>query len=138
MVENTQNIIDDFVSAGLMKYNEATNDYDVIKENFQNTAQAAQELGTSIDNVEVAMGKLDTKGFEFDNIDKSGEMFKEYQDYLEKIKTIKDSLNNGTLKDSLSDKISGWNDDLDQFDNDLTTLTEPKVIEIKFEYDLRK
>lgn len=134
--QNTQNIIDDFVSAGLMKYNEATNDYDVIKENFQNTAQAAQELGTSIDNVEVAMGKLDTKGFEFDNIDKSGEMFKEYQDYLEKIKTIKDSLNNGTLKDSLSDKISGWNDDLDQFDNDLTTLTEPKVIEIKFEYDL--
>lgn len=134
--QNTQNIIDDFVSAGLMKYNEATNDYDVIKENFQNTAQAAQELGTSIDNVEVAMGKLNTKGFEFDNIDKSGEMFKEYQDYLEKIKTIKDSLNNGTLKDSLSDKISGWNDDLDQFDNDLTTLTEPKVIEIKFEYDL--
>lgn len=134
--QNTQNIIDDFVSAGLMKYNEATNDYDVIKENFQNTAKAAQALGTSIDNVEVAMGKLETKSFEFDNIDKSGEMFKEYQDYLEKIKTIKDSLNNGTLKDSLSDKISGWNDDLDQFDNDLTTLTEPKVIEIKFEYDL--
>lgn len=134
--QNTQNIIDDFVSAGLMKYNEATNDYDVIKENFQNTAQAAQELGTSIDNVEVAMGKLDTKGFEFDNIDKSGEMFKEYQDYLEKIKTIKDSLNNGTLKDNLSDKIVGWNTELDQFDNDLTTLTEPKVIEIKFEYDL--
>lgn len=134
--QNTQNIIDDFVSAGLMKYNEATNDYDVIKENFKNTAKAAQALGTSIDNVEVAMGKLETKSFEFDNIDKSGEMFKEYQDYLEKIKTIKDSLNNGTLKDSLSDKISGWNDDLDQFDNDLTTLTEPKVIEIKFEYDL--
>ena len=134
--QNTQNIIDDFVSAGLMKYNEATNDYDVIKENFQNTAKAAQALGTSIDNVEVAMGKLDAKGFEFDNIDKSGEMFKDYQDYLEKIRTIRDSLNNGTLKDSLSDKISGWDTELDQFDNDLTTLTEPKVIEIKFEYDL--
>ena len=134
--QNTQNIIDDFVSAGLMKYNEATNDYDVIKENFQNTAQAAQALGTSIDNVEVAMGKLETKSFEFDIIDKSGEMFKDYQDYLEKIRTIRDSLNNGTLKDSLSDKISGWDTELDQFDNDLTTLTEPKVIEIKFEYDL--
>lgn len=134
--QNTQNIIDDFVSAGLMKYNEATNDYDVIKENFQNTAQAAQALGTSIDNVEVAMGKLETKSFEFDSIDKSGEMFKDYQDYLEKIRTIRDSLNNGTLKDSLSDKISGWDTELDQFDNDLTTLTEPKVIEIKFEYDL--
>ena len=134
--QNTQNIIDDFVSAGLMKYNEATNDYDVIKENFQNTAQAAQALGTSIDNVEVAMGKLETKSFEFDSIDKSGEMFKDYQDYLEKIKTIRDSLNNGTLKDNLSDKISGWDTELDQFDNDLTTLTEPKVIEIKFEYDL--
>lgn len=133
---NTQNIINDFVSAGLMKYNAETDDYTVLKDNFKNTAQAAQALGTSIDNVEAAMGKLEDKSFEFDDVDKSGELFKDYQSYLDKIKEVKDSLNDGYLKKNLSKQISGWNTELDQFDNDLSTLTEPKVIEIKFEYDL--
>ena len=101
---------------------------------FKTTAEAAEKLHTSVDNVEVAMSKLEEHGFEFDGIEKSGKLLNDYKDNLDGLKTIYDSLNEGDDKDRIGKLIEGYDSEYEKFQDDMSGLSEDQVVKIKFEY----
>lgn len=62
---------------------------------FNNTAEAAAKLGTSVEAVELAMAKLEEYGFEFDDVQKSSEQLYTYKSTLDNIKALHDEMNEG-------------------------------------------
>ena len=80
---NITHVLEDFKKVGLASSN--GNGEWLFKNSdgsmkFKTTAEAAEKLHTSVDNVEVAMSKLEEHGFEFDGIEKSGKLLNDYKD----------------------------------------------------------
>lgn len=139
--KNMHNILSDFKSKGLAR--ELDKDTFSFKNKdgelmFKTTAEAANKLGTSVQNVELAMDKLREKGFEFDGIQKSGELLGEYNTQLERLKELSKTTEDSDRKKELDTKIKDWEDEAEKFKNPeyLASLTEEQIIKIKFEYDL--
>lgn len=81
------------------------------------------------------MHSLESYGAEFDNVIFSTENLNRYQSSLEQIKGIYDSMDdNSEGKERLKNIID--QSEIDDFENNLDNLTEDKVINIEFEYDL--
>lgn len=136
---NMTHVLEDFKNAGLASSN--GNGEWLFKNSdgsmkFKTTAEAAEKLHTSVDNVEVAMSKLEEHGFEFDGIEKSGKLLNDYKDNLDGLKTIYDSLNEGDDKDRIGKLIEGYDSEYEKFQDDMSGLSENQVVKIKFEYDL--
>lgn len=136
---NMTHVLEDFKNAGLASSN--GNGEWLFKNSdgsmkFKTTAEAAEKLHTSVDNVEVAMSKLEEHGFEFDGIEKSGKLLNDYKDNLDGLKTIYDSLNEGDDKDRIGKLIEGYDSEYEKFQDDMSGLSEDQVVKIKFEYDL--
>lgn len=136
---NMTHVLEDFQNAGLASSN--GNGEWLFKNSdgsmkFKTTAEAAEKLHTSVDNVEVAMSKLEEHGFEFDGIEKSGKLLNDYKDNLDGLKTIYDSLNEGDDKDRIGKLIEGYDSEYEKFQDDMSGLSEDQVVKIKFEYDL--
>ena len=136
---NMTHVLEDFKNAGLASSN--GNGEWLFKNSdgsmkFKTTAEAAEKLHTSVDNVEVAMSKLEEHGFEFDGIEKSGKLLNDYKDNLDGLKTIYDSLNEGDDKDRVGKLIEGYDSEYEKFQDDMSGLSEDQVVKIKFEYDL--
>ena len=139
--KNMHNILSDFQNKGLARkldkdtFSFKNKDGELM---FKTTAEAANKLGTSVQNVELAMDKLREKGFEFDGIQKSGELLGEYNTQLERLKELSKTTEDSDRKKELDAKIKGWEDDAEKFKNPeyLASLTEEQIIKIKFEYDL--
>ena len=136
---NITHVLEDFQNAGLASSN--GNGEWLFKNSdgsmkFKTTAEAAEKLHTSVDNVEVAMSKLEEHGFEFDGIEKSGKLLNDYKDNLDGLKTIYDSLNEGDDKDRIGKLIEGYDSEYEKFQDDMSGLSEDQVVKIKFEYDL--
>ena len=136
---NMTNVLNDFKDAGLassLDDNEWTFKNDDGSMKFKTTAEAADKLNTSVSNVELAMSKLEEHGFEFDGIEKSGELLENYKNSLDQIKDVYDSMEDGAQKDRLKKLIEGYDSEYEKFQDDLSGLSEDQIVKIKFEYDL--
>ena len=136
---NMTNVLNDFKDAGLASSlgdNEWTFKNDDGSMKFKTTAEAADKLNTSVSNVELAMSKLEEHGFEFDGIEKSGELLENYKNSLDQIKNVYDSMEDGAQKDRLKKLIEGYDSEYEKFQDDLSGLSEDQIVKIKFEYDL--
>lgn len=135
--KSMENFVDDMSDKGLFNVNK--NDekglWD-IESQFKTTAEAAKELGTSTEVVETMLSALESYGYDFSGIEKSGEMLSEYQQTLEALKQTYDSMGEGEAKDKLGKMIEEFDSDYGKFQDDLSQLSEEQVIHIKFEYDL--
>lgn len=138
--QNMHNVMSDFVNNGLAR-SLGGGDYSFKNKDgskmFATTAKAAEKLHTSVANVENVMGKLEEHGFEFDGIQKSGELLDKYKTSLDKIKELRDSLSEGsTQRQQLTNMISGWDQEYGKYEKDMSKLTKKQVVEIEFQYDL--
>ena len=136
---NMTNVLNDFKDAGLASSlgdNEWTFKNDDGSMKFKTTAEAADKLNTSVSNVELAMSKLEEHGFEFDGIEKSGELLENYKNSLDQIKDVYNSMEDGAQKDRLKKLIEGYDSEYEKFQDDLSGLSEDQIVNIKFEYDL--
>ncbi len=130
-ITSARNFTNDLIDKGL-----ATKDGDDITWEFETSAKAAKELGISVEAAEVAMRNLESYGAEFDDVMFSGEGLKRYENALEGIKSLRDSMEEGESKKKLSDLIENWDSKLAGYQNDLSTLTEDQIVKIEFQYDL--
>lgn len=135
--KSMENFVDDMSGKGLFNVNK--NDEKglwAIESQFKTTAEAAKELGTSTEVVETMLSALESYGYDFSGIEKSGEMLSEYQQTLEALKQTYDSMGEGEAKDKLGKLIEGFDEEYKGFQDDLSSLTEEQIVHIKFEYDL--
>ena len=140
--QSLMNFADDAESSGLFNINK--NDekglWDIsVAEGFENTAQAAEKLGTSVGVVETMLDGLEAYGYDFEGIKKSGEMFEEYGQTLDALNETYENMADGRGKDRLNELLNGengFNKQYEQFEGDLSKLSEEQVVRIKFEYDL--
>lgn len=130
-LSSATNFTNDLVKNGL-----ALKNGDDITWQFENSAKAAEALGLSVEATEVAMHNLEAYGAEFDDVMFSGEGLKRYESALDGIKSLYDSMDNGDSKDRMKGLIDGWDSELEGYNQDLSALTEDKIVHIEFEYDL--
>lgn len=103
---------------------------------FESTAEAAKALGINARVVDEVLHNLEDYGFEFDDVMFSGEGLEEYKGGLEKVKQLYEDLDDGASKKRLGKLIENWDNELAGYENDLSTLTEDKIVHIEFEYTL--
>lgn len=103
---------------------------------FESTAEAAKALGINARVVDEVLHNLEDYGFEFDDVMFSGESLEEYKGGLEKVKQLYEDLDEGTSKKRLGKLIENWDSELAGYEQDLSTLTEDKIVRIEFEYSL--
>ncbi len=125
------NFKNDLISNGL-----ASNENDDITWKFETSAEAAAALGLSVEATEAAMHNLESYGAEFDDVLFSGEGLTRYENALNSIKSLYDSMGEGDSKKRLEGLITGWESELEGYQNDLSSLTEEQIIHLEFEYDL--
>lgn len=131
--QSAANLQNDLIEKGLAK--QTDNGIDWVLSKFKSSADAAKAWGISIEAAEVAMHNLESYGAEYDNVTFSTENLNRYQSALEQIKGIYDSMDdNSEGKERLKNIID--QSEIDDFKNNLDNLTEDKVINIEFEYDL--
>lgn len=103
---------------------------------FKNTAEAAKALGVNARVVDEVLHNLEDYGFEFDEVAFSGEQLEKYKDDLGNVKKLYENLEEGTSKKRLGKLIENWDSELAGYEQDLSTLTEDKIVRIEFEYSL--
>lgn len=130
-ITSARNFTNDLIDKGL-----ASKAGDDITWEFETSAKAAKELGISVEATEVAMRNLESYGAEFDDVMFSGEGLKRYEEALNGIKSLRDSMEEGESKKKLSDLIENWDSELAGYQADLSTLTEDQIVKIEFQYDL--
>ena len=107
-----------------------------IQANFETTAEAAEKFGMSVGSVETMLNALEAYGYDFSNIERSGEMLLEYQQYLEGLQATYDSMTDGEGKERVGELINSFKEQYEGFETDLSKLSEEQIVHIKFEYDL--
>lgn len=132
--KSMEHFVNDFKKKGL--FDVETDDMGLwdITTNFKTTAEAAEEFGISIEAVETMLDALGAYGYEFEGITFSADALSEYQSYLEGIQTIYDEIDNSELKDRLGEIIDQAK--LDDFENNIESLSPEIVAKIEFEYNL--
>ena len=103
--------------------------------NMTNTAQAAKDLGISVQSMEAILGRIK----DYDNIGDFNfvSALKEFDDAktsLEKLKETYDSMKDGDDKDALGEKLKKWTPMIEQAEDDLASLPREVVTQLKFEY----
>lgn len=133
--DSAVNFQNDLIDKGLLKKDETG-----LTGTFKNTAKAAKDMGLSIEATEAALRNLESYGFEWDDVMFSGEGITDYENALNKIKSIRDSMSEGDAKerlDRLIDGEGGWEEKYKEYQNDLSKLTsKDQIVHIEFEYDL--
>ena len=130
-ITSATNFTNDLIDKGL-----ASKAGDDITWGFKSSAEAAKALGISVEATEVAMRNLQSYGAEFDDVMFSGEGLKRYENALDGIKSLRDSMEEGESKKKLSGLIENWDSELAGYQADLSTLTEDQIVKIEFQYDL--
>ena len=103
---------------------------------FKSTAEAAKQMGTSIEVVEALLHKFEEYGYEFDDIFFSGEKIEAYKRSLDDIHTLFNSLNEGTGKERLERLMGQWDSDYEHFLENPDELSDEQIIQLRFEYDM--
>lgn len=122
------------LNKGYATFNEETGKWDI---NMENTAKAAKELGIGVGVFEAILGRIkdyDNVGdFEFTSAVKE---FAEAKTSLESLKSTMDELEDGDRKNALEEKLAKWSPLIEKAEDDLASLPDEVVTELKFEYDL--
>lgn len=103
---------------------------------FESTAEAAKALGVNARVVDEVLHNLEDYGFEFDEVAFSGEQLEKYKDNLGNVRKLYENLEEGTSKKRLGKLIENLDSELAGYEQDLSTLTEDKIVRIEFEYSL--
>ena len=103
---------------------------------FKSSSDAAKAWGISVEAAEIAMHNLESYGAEFDGINFDGEELDKYKNSLEGIRSIYESLDDGSQKDRLGELLKSFDEQYAVFEGDLSELKEDQIVKIKFEYDL--
>lgn len=133
-IQSVSNALSDLQKSGLAQ-DLGGGDFDWTDQ-FKTSADAAKAFGVSVEAAETIMHNMESYGAEFDEVFWSGEGLSRYEDALNNIKTLRDSMSSGAEKDRLSGLIEGWDSEYAKYQSDLSTLTEDQVVRIEFEYDL--
>lgn len=128
--------VNDFKNKGLFNVTTDSKGLWDIEKNFKTSAEAADKFGISVEAVETMLNGLEAYGYDFSDVIFSTEGIKEYENTLNGIKDIYDSLQEGSAKDRLGKLIEGWDSEFANYKNDLDSLSEEQIVRIKFEYDL--
>lgn len=105
---------------------------------IDNTAEAAKELGISVQSFEAILGRIK----DYDNVGDFNfhsalEDFDNAKTSLEGLEEILDGMSDGNKsKEALSKNVESWKSQLDLWENDLSTLDTDIVMNIKLEYNL--
>lgn len=131
-----KNFVNDFKTKGL--FDVTTDDMGLwdITTNFETTAQAADKFGMSIESVETMLKALEAYGYDFSGITFSTDNLKEYEEYLNGIEEVYESLDDSELKNEIELDKSKLEKDYEYYKEHIDELTEPKIQEIKFKYDI--
>lgn len=130
-ITSATNFTNDLIDKGF-----ASKTGDDITWGFKSSAEAASALEISVEAAEVAMRNLESYGAEFDGVELSSENLKRYENALNGIKSLRDSMEEGKAKEKLSGLIDNWDSELAGYQADLSTLTEDQIVKIEFQYDL--
>ena len=109
-----------------------------IAANFKTTAEAADACGVSVQLVETMLDALKAYGYDepLSGIQYSTKNLTEYKSALEEAKKVYDSLDDGKDKDAFKVKLEGWEEQYSKYEDDMDSLTDDVIVNIKFEYDL--
>lgn len=140
--QSLMNFADDAEASGIFNIDKSDEKglWDIsVAKGFENTAQAADKLGTSVGVVETMLHGLEAYGYDFSGIKQSGEMFAEYGQTLDALNQTYENMAEGEGKDRLNELLNGengFNKQYEKFEGDLSKLSEEQVVRIRFEYDL--
>lgn len=134
--KSMENFVNDFKKKGL--FDVKTDDMGLwdIETNFKTTAEAAKEFGISVEAVETMLKGLEAYGYDFDGITFSADGLSEYEGYLNNLHSLYDSMSDGAAKNRLGGLLTGWDEELSGYKEDLDSLTKEQIVHIKFEYDM--
>ena len=144
------NFIKDMKNAGMWEAKLDSKGLWDIQTGFESTAQAAEKLGVSTNLVETMLKGLEAYGYDFSNVMFSGEGLQEYETALKGIQDIYNSMDSDSKgrkrlekllkgdKDENGNHIdgTGFEDQYEQYQEDMSKLSKDQIIKIKFEYDL--
>lgn len=104
--------------------------------NMDNTAQAAKDMGLSVQSFESILGRIQ----DYDNVGEfkftsAIEEFNEAKDSLTQLQEVYDSMGEGKEKEALGKKLEQWTPLINQAEDDLASLPKEVVTQLKFEYD---
>lgn len=125
------NFQNDLIDKGLLK-----EDKTGLTGTFDNTAQAAEKMKMSLEATEALLRNLESYGFEWDDVMFSGESLTRYENALNNIKSIRDSMSEGNGKERLDGLIGNWDDKYAKYPKDLSSLSEDQIVHIEFEYNM--
>lgn len=134
--KSMENFVNDFKGKGLWDVTTDEKGLWDISTNFKTTTEAADQFGVSIEAVETMLHGLEAYGYDFSNIMFSGESLSEYESSLNEIKAIYDKMGEGPARERLGTLIEGFDKEFAGFEEDMSSLTEDKIVHIQFEYDL--
>lgn len=105
--------------------------------NIDNTAEAAKELGVSVQVMEAILGRVQ----DYDNLGEfkfrsAIEDFDTAKQSLDGISELLDNMADGDRKNKLESQVEDWKKQLYIWENDLSTLDTDIVMKLKLEYDL--
>ena len=104
--------------------------------NMDNTAQAAKDMGLSVQSFESMLGRVQ----DYDNVGdfkftSAVKQFNEAKDALDKLQQSYDSMVDSPEKEQLKLKLDQWTPQIESAENDLASLPQEVITQIKFEYD---
>lgn len=104
--------------------------------NMDNTAQAAKDMGLSVQSFESMLGRIQ----DYDNVGdfkftSAVKQFNEAKDALDKLQESYDSMVDSPEKEQLKLKLDQWTPQIESAENDLASLPQEVITQIKFEYD---
>lgn len=139
--KSMKNFVNDFKKEGLFDVSTDSKGLWDIDAKFKTTAEAANEFGMSVQSIETMLHGLEAYGYDFGDLIFSTDGLSRYETALNGLKQIQkeigserlDKLFSGETKDK---NFEGWDSEYAKISDDLSTLTEPQIIKIEFEYSL--
>lgn len=136
-----KNFVKDFKKEGLFDVSTDSKGLWDIDAKFKTTAEAANEFEMSVQSIETMLHGLEAYGYDFGDLIFSTDGLSRYETALNGLKQIQkeigserlDKLFSGETKDK---NFEGWDSEYTKISDDLSTLTEPQIIKIEFEYSL--
>lgn len=132
-IVNFLNDLED-LGKGYATWNEEAGKWDI---NMDNTAQAAKEMGISVQSMEAILGRIK----DYDNIGdfdftSAIDEFNTAKDALTGIEETLDNMSDGDRKKKLSEQVEVWREQLEACEDDLALLDTDIVMNLRLEYDL--
>lgn len=133
--KSMKNFVNDFKKEGLFDVSTDSKGLWDIDAKFKTTAEAANEFGMSVQSIETMLHGLEAYGYDFGDLIFSTDGLSRYEAALNGLKQIQKEIGSERL-DKLFSGENGWDAEYAKISDDLSTLTEPQIIKIEFEYSL--